>query len=95
MVLGEFNHGKSTFINALLGAPVLPTGITPTTAASTTGRGRDEPRATRHLVDDDGAQQDRPASALADWVTVDGGREASRRRTTSRWLTRRRCSRTS
>ena len=26
VVLGEFNHGKSTFINALLGAPVLPTG---------------------------------------------------------------------
>ncbi len=32
VVLGEFNHGKSTFINALLGAPVMPTGITPTTA---------------------------------------------------------------
>ena len=31
-MLGEFNHGKSTFINALLGAPLLPTGITPTTA---------------------------------------------------------------
>ena len=31
VVLGEFNHGKSTFINALLGAPVMPTGITPTT----------------------------------------------------------------
>src|SRR5215468_9272314 len=33
VVLGEFNHGKSTFVNALLGAEVLPTGITPTTAA--------------------------------------------------------------
>src|SRR4051812_28780153 len=32
VVLGEFNHGKSTFINALLGESVLPTGITPTTA---------------------------------------------------------------
>ena len=32
VVLGEFNHGKSTFVNALLGQPVLPTGITPTTA---------------------------------------------------------------
>ena len=29
VVLGEFNHGKSTFINALLGSPLLPTGITP------------------------------------------------------------------
>ena len=35
MVLGEFNHGKSTFINALLAEPVLPTGITPTTAVLT------------------------------------------------------------
>lgn len=32
VVLGEFNHGKTTFVNALLGANVLPTGITPTTA---------------------------------------------------------------
>ena len=33
VVLGEFNHGKSTFVNALLGLDILPTGITPTTAS--------------------------------------------------------------
>ena len=33
VVLGEFNHGKSTFVNALLGSDILPTGITPTTAS--------------------------------------------------------------
>jgi small GTP-binding protein len=33
VVVGEFNHGKSTFVNALLGESVLPTGVTPTTAA--------------------------------------------------------------
>ena len=33
VVLGEFNHGKSTFVNAMLGTDVLPTGITPTTAS--------------------------------------------------------------
>lgn len=32
VILGEFNHGKTTFVNALLGAPVLPMGVTPTTA---------------------------------------------------------------
>ncbi len=32
VVLGEFNHGKTTFVNALLGGPVLPMGVTPTTA---------------------------------------------------------------
>jgi small GTP-binding protein len=31
VVIGEFNAGKSTFINALLGDDLLPTGITPTT----------------------------------------------------------------
>jgi hypothetical protein len=31
-VLGEFKRGKSTFINALLGAPVLPIAVVPLTA---------------------------------------------------------------
>ncbi len=35
VVLGEFNHGKSTVVNALLGEEVLPMGITPTTAVIT------------------------------------------------------------
>lgn len=33
VVVGEFNAGKSTFINALLGDELLPMGITPTTDA--------------------------------------------------------------
>jgi predicted GTPase len=33
VVVGEFNHGKTTFVNALLGKHVLPVGVTPTTAA--------------------------------------------------------------
>jgi small GTP-binding protein len=33
VVVGEFNHGKSTFVNALLGQTVLATGVTPTTAS--------------------------------------------------------------
>ncbi|MCK6533531.1 MAG: dynamin family protein [Polyangiaceae bacterium] len=32
VVVGEFNHGKSTFVNALLGQAALPIGVTPTTA---------------------------------------------------------------
>src|ERR1044071_4262827 len=32
VVVGEFNHGKTTFVNALLGGSVLPVGVTPTTA---------------------------------------------------------------
>jgi ribosome biogenesis GTPase A len=32
VVVGEFNHGKTTFVNSLLGGGVLPVGVTPTTA---------------------------------------------------------------
>ncbi len=31
VIVGEFNSGKSSFINALLGEQVLPAGVTPTT----------------------------------------------------------------
>jgi tetratricopeptide (TPR) repeat protein/GTP-binding protein EngB required for normal cell division len=31
-VLGEFNAGKSTLVNAIVGAPIAPTGVLPTTA---------------------------------------------------------------
>ena len=32
VVVGEFNHGKTTFVNSLLGGGILPVGVTPTTA---------------------------------------------------------------
>jgi small GTP-binding protein len=32
VVVGEFNRGKTTLVNAVLGAQVLPVGVTPTTA---------------------------------------------------------------
>ena len=31
VIVGEFNAGKSAFINALLGQPILKEGVTPTT----------------------------------------------------------------
>lgn len=43
VVAGEFNSGKSTFLNALLGAQVLPEGVTPTTDAITLLKYGDEP----------------------------------------------------
>ena len=33
VVIGEFNRGKTTFVNALIGKPLLPMDIVPTTAA--------------------------------------------------------------
>ncbi|RSK28777.1 hypothetical protein EJF36_18905 [Bacillus sp. HMF5848] len=32
VVVGEFKHGKSTFVNALLGRDIMPRNVTPTTA---------------------------------------------------------------
>ena len=34
-VLGEFKRGKSTLVNALIGAPILPTGVVPVTTVAT------------------------------------------------------------
>src|SRR5687767_15842596 len=49
VVVGEFNAGKSAFINALIGQTVLQEGVTPTTSAihilkhgDTAGSGVDE-----------------------------------------------------
>ena len=43
VVAGEFNSGKSSFINALLGEQVLPEGVTPTTDRITVLRYGDQP----------------------------------------------------
>ena len=45
VVVGEFNHGKTTFVNALLGANALAVGVTPTTAAIHHIRWADAPEA--------------------------------------------------
>jgi predicted GTPase len=42
-VLGQFKRGKSTFINALLGAPILPTDVVPSTAVATFIAWREKP----------------------------------------------------
>ncbi len=52
-VIGEFNSGKSTFINAVLGDSLLPMGITPTTEAIELIRYADEPQR-KPVVSEDG-----------------------------------------
>jgi small GTP-binding protein len=46
VVVGEFNSGKSAFINALIGQPLMKEGVTPTTAAITVLEHGDEPEQT-------------------------------------------------
>jgi small GTP-binding protein len=43
VIVGEFNSGKSAFINALLGADIAEEGVTPTTSRITVLRHSDEP----------------------------------------------------
>ena len=42
-MLGQFKRGKSTLLNALLGVPLLPTGIIPVTAIPTYVRAANSP----------------------------------------------------
>jgi ribosome biogenesis GTPase A len=74
VVLGEFNHGKSTFVNALLGRDVLPTGITPTTAAINHVVFGANP--TARVVLTSGESKYLDPSQLKEWVTVAGGHAA-------------------
>jgi small GTP-binding protein len=71
VVLGEFNHGKSTFVNALLGAEILPTGITPTTASINHVVYSQNP--TARVVLTSGESRYLDTAQLKEWVTVAGG----------------------
>src|SRR5215467_5827092 len=71
VVLGEFNHGKSTFVNAMLGSEALPTGITPTTASINHVVHAPSPTARVVLVTGESRYLD--PSQLKEWVTVAGG----------------------
>ncbi len=51
-VVGEFNVGKSSFVNALLGEEIAETGVTPTTATLHVFRFGPTRRARVHLADD-------------------------------------------
>ena len=76
LVAGEAKRGKSTLINAVLGRAVLPSGVTPLTAVTTTVRyGEDERAEVRFL---DGHDEKHPLAALADLVTERGNPGNSR-----------------
>ena len=80
LVAGEAKRGKSTLVNALLGRPVLPMGVTPLTALATTVRyGRAE---SATAVFRDGHSEGFPLSALDDLVT-ERGNPGNRRRLAS------------
>ena len=77
LVTGEAKRGKSTLINALLGRDVLPSGVTPLTAVTTTVRDGDDERAEARFLD--GHDEKHPLAALPDLVT-ERGNPGNRRR---------------
>jgi small GTP-binding protein len=70
IVIGEFNRGKSTFINALLGDNVLPTAVRPTTATINIVNYGEKPAASVHFKDDH--EQLIDIDKLDEYVTVQG-----------------------
>jgi len=76
LVAGEAKRGKSTLINALLGRAVLPSGVTPLTAVTTTVRYGDDERAEARYLD--GHDEKHALDALADLVT-ERGNQGNRR----------------
>lgn len=69
VVVGEFNAGKSALINALLGAEVLPEGVTPTTASINLLRYG--PEAAERPMSDFVVERTYPAEFLRDISIVD------------------------
>lgn len=51
VVLGQFKRGKSTLINALLGADLLPTAVVPLTSIVTIIKHAPQPHAVVHFLD--------------------------------------------
>ena len=77
LVVGEAKRGKSTLVNALLGREVLPSGVAPLTAVTTTVRYGDDERAQARFLD--GRDEKYPLAALGDLVT-ERGNPGNRRR---------------
>src|SRR5262249_12222790 len=73
VVVGEFNHGKTTFVNALLGSNILPVGVTPTTAVIHHLEYTETPRA--EVVYESGAKKEIPFSDVRGFA-VGGGHRA-------------------
>jgi GTP-binding protein EngB required for normal cell division len=70
VVAGQFKRGKSSLINALLGAPILPTGVVPLTSIVTILRNGSNARVRIHFKD--GNDIEVAPEALPSYVTERG-----------------------
>jgi ribosome biogenesis GTPase A len=69
-VLGQMKRGKSSFINALMGAEILPTGVLPVTAVITEIKYGLVPEAV--ILYSTGAREQVDLRTLADYITESG-----------------------
>ena len=67
VVMGQFKRGKSTFINAMLGAEVVPTAIVPLTSIVTLLCFGPQPKAVVHFLD--GRREETATSEIHRFVT--------------------------
>jgi hypothetical protein len=65
--LGQFKRGKSTLLDALVGAPLLPTGVVPVTSVVTVIRYGEQRGARVRTAE--GCWRDIPADAVREYVT--------------------------
>lgn len=66
-VMGQYKRGKSTLINALLGEPVLPTGVLPLTSIAT--ELKSGPRRRAEVIFSNGRREEVPIDDLALYCT--------------------------
>ncbi len=71
VIIGEFNSGKSTFVNALVGEELLPMGITPTTEKIELIRYSETPNRTPTLRDDSLREWQHPNTGAPGVAIVD------------------------
>jgi GTPase SAR1 family protein len=68
VVVGEFNRGKSTLLNALFGMSALPVGITPTTAVVTILRFAEEKQVQVHYRNGQSVDLEYSETALMEFI---------------------------
>jgi small GTP-binding protein len=71
-VLGEFKRGKSTLVNALIGADIMPAAVIPLTSITTTIRHGATISTTVHFAKEDKLEEKIDIASLTDFVTESG-----------------------
>jgi len=73
MIVGEFKRGKSTLINAMLGARILPAKVAPCTAVITSVKHAQTPRAVLHPTDPAQPPKEIDPDRIAEFITITPG----------------------